>query len=267
MSRPARAHVEHFRVGSVGAQVRRQKRIVPRRLSRITAPAPSPKRIAVDAVVAVEDFRKRFGADQHDAAIDARAHERRSDGQSVDESAAGDLDIEGRLVFRAQLGPPHTSRRGKREIRRNGANDESIDVAGAEFRVFERHVAAANAKSLVASSGEAQCRRFIPVRVVIHSSDVSSHFSKSSLVTTWAGAWCPTPTIFTPRSEILAVIVTGVLVPDFYDLAPGVRSAVPHTKCGRFGWWHCGHSTVVTVVQLPVRRPAAARFTARCLPF
>ena len=58
--------------------------------------------------------------------------------------------------------------------------------------------AAATAMSLVGSSGAAMCRSFIPVRVTIHSSDVSNIFSRSAFVRTFAGTWCPTPAMRTP---------------------------------------------------------------------
>ena len=108
---------EHFRAAAVGARVPTPETSLLRSVSRITAPAPSPKRIAVDAIVFVENLRKRFGADEHDARVDARAYQRRRDGQAVDESAAGDLDVEGRLVFAPELGRHQTGGRGKIVVR------------------------------------------------------------------------------------------------------------------------------------------------------
>jgi hypothetical protein len=47
--------------------------------------------------------------------------------------------------------------------------------------------AACSARSQVVSPGEAMCRCRIPVRSVIHASDVSTIFSRSALVSTRSG--------------------------------------------------------------------------------
>jgi len=55
--------------------------------------------------------------------------------------------------------------------------------------------AAFTARSDVNSSGAAMCLALIPVRVVIHSSVVSTIFSRSALVRILDGTYAPTPAI------------------------------------------------------------------------
>ncbi len=54
---------------------------------------------------------------------------------------------------------------------------------------------AGRAKSDSASSSRAMRRSRIPVRVTIHSSEVSTIFSRSALVSIWSGTDMPVPTI------------------------------------------------------------------------
>jgi len=51
------------------------------------------------------------------------------------------------------------------------------------------------ASSKVVVPGSAMWRRWIPVRSVIHLSDVSIIFSRSKFEITFSGAWTPTPAI------------------------------------------------------------------------
>src|SRR5205814_9954278 len=60
---------------------------------------------------------------------------------------------------------------------------------------FSARKAAAAARSEVNSSLAASRRSFIPVREVIHSSEVSTIFSRSALVRILAGTYEPTPEI------------------------------------------------------------------------
>ncbi len=59
--------------------------------------------------------------------------------------------------------------------------------------IFIARWAAFAAMSEVNSSFAAMRRSLMPVRVVIHSSDVSTIFSRSALVKTFSGTYDPTP--------------------------------------------------------------------------
>src|ERR1051325_7452348 len=65
--------------------------------------------------------------------------------------------------------------------------------------IFIARCAAFVAKSEVNSSAEASRRSLMPVREVIHSSDVSTIFSRSKFVNTFAGKYEPTPAMETER--------------------------------------------------------------------
>src|SRR5690606_11076388 len=72
-------------------------------------------------------------------------------------------------------------------------------------------------RSLVNSSSPAMCRRLMPVRVVIHSSDVSIIRSRSELLRMLGGAYAPrsvTPARvrpFDPRSPVMGSGPCGYL--------------------------------------------------------
>jgi hypothetical protein len=64
----------------------------------------------------------------------------------------------------------------------------------------------------------------------------------------------------------LFVIVTGVFVADFDDLTAIIRTAMTAREVRTLGLVTLGAFHDRNRVQLPVRRPTAARFTARRLP-
>ena len=69
----------------------------------------------------------------------------------------------------------------------------SLALICASFNAF---FAATIDISEVAVFSSTKRRSLIPVRVVIHSSDVSTIFSKSALVTTLSGTYMPIPAIY-----------------------------------------------------------------------
>src|SRR6187551_3571656 len=74
---------------------------------------------------------------------------------------------------------------------------------------------AGSARSLAACPGSATCRSLIPVRSVIHSSEVSTSFDRSSLVITLSGTYDPTPRIpIAPFWETFASISGALAVGD-----------------------------------------------------
>ena len=66
----------------------------------------------------------------------------------------------------------------------------SVAAMPASARAFS---AAAEAKSAVDSSSATKCLVLMPVRTVIHSSDVSTNCAQSSLVITFSGTYAPRP--------------------------------------------------------------------------
>ncbi len=67
--------------------------------------------------------------------------------------------------------------------------------SGRVFAISSARIAAFGAMSEVTSPGAAIRRSLMPVRSVIHSSDVSTIFSRSLLVRTFSGTYDPVPMI------------------------------------------------------------------------
>ena len=79
-------------------------------------------------------------------------------------------------------------------------DDDQVNLLRGDARVFDRrHFAAFAARSLVNSPSAAMRRSRMPVREVIHSSEVSTIFSSSALVSTLSGRYLPVPMMETVR--------------------------------------------------------------------
>ena len=129
-------------------------------------------------------------------ALNERVHEAGAAGREV---------VRGRIGA-AELVGEQRGRRRKVHVGRDGRDDDQVDVLGRERRPARAPAARrARARSDIASPSAAMRRSLIPVRAVIHSSDVSTIFASSSFVTTRSGTWQPSPVIEIGRAVRAAV--------------------------------------------------------------
>jgi hypothetical protein len=82
----------------------------------------------------------------------------------------------------------------------------SRSISSAVTPAFSMARLAASADILVVVSSFTRWRSLIPVRVLIHSSEVSIIFAKSSFVTIVAGRQLPVPIILVPISILVKYI-------------------------------------------------------------
>ncbi len=134
---PADFDVEILRFGSVRAEFRAEERVDNARLEHDRARTVTEKHRG-GAVLVIHDARKLFGADEQHALEYAGAHHARSDGQPVDEAAARDLDVERGDARDAELRAENARGRRKDVVRRDGRDDDAVEVLRFEARRCER---------------------------------------------------------------------------------------------------------------------------------
>ncbi len=152
------------------------------------APAPSPKRTAVDRSSQSRMRGDGLGAHHQHLLVEAAGHRAGGHGQRVDEAGAAGRDIAGAGVGAPALVGDARSRRRHHLVGRDGGGDDQVDVfAGGNPRRLERLRAATMPRSDELRPASATRRSLMPVRCLIHSSEVSRPAARSSLVTTFVG--------------------------------------------------------------------------------
>ena len=140
------------------------------------------------AILVVDDARHHVGADDQRVLVRAARHHLARRRQRVGERRAGRAQVESPRVVRADLVLHQTRGARKHHVRRDGADDDEADVVGREPGALDRLAAPLPcARSDVATPGSTMCRSRMPVRCRIHSSVVSTIFSRSALVSTRGG--------------------------------------------------------------------------------
>ena len=140
------------------------------------------------AVLVVDDARHHVGADDQRVIVRAARHDLAGRRQRIGERRAGRAQVEAPGAPRADLVLDEAGGARKHHVRRDRADDDDADVVGGEPRVAERLARAASLpRSDVATPGSTMCRSRMPVRCRIHSSVVSTSFSRSALVSTRGG--------------------------------------------------------------------------------
>ena len=172
--RAATRHVEDVGELAVAAHVGGDHAVPPPRCRRIAAPAPSPKSTQVLRSFQSMIVRELFRADDEDGVVGVRGDELLRDLERVKESGAGRGDVETRRVRRADLGLHEAGGAGNTM---SGVTVATMmrSISSAVMPACSIAASAAfAAMSLVYSSFAAMRRSLMPVRVVIHSSLVST---------------------------------------------------------------------------------------------
>ena len=166
-----------------------------------TAPAPSPKSMQVPRSSQSTILLRTSAPMTRTFVVDAGRDERGGDGEGVDEPGAAGLHVEGAGLGGADLVGDH-GRRGRHDVvGRDGGDDDEVELGGVEAARSRQRRAATSPRSLAASSTRAMRRSRMPVRVVIHSSEVSRNWPSSSLVSTRSGTWTPSALMRAPRTR------------------------------------------------------------------
>jgi hypothetical protein len=179
------------------------------RFCKITAPAPSPNRTRTYCDPANPRWKKLFRTDDQHGVVGAGHDELLADFEAVNEPGTSRFQIERRRALGPDLFLHQTGGRGKHHVRRDGGDDDEINLLAVTPAAFMARMAALAARSEVNSSLAAMRRSLIPVREVIHSSVVSTIFSSSKLVSALAGTYAPTPAIET-RAALEIMLGAGV---------------------------------------------------------
>ena len=139
------------------------------------------------AVGPVEDAREGLRADHQRALVRAGLEQAVGGGKPEHEARAHRLQIEGRAVGDAEPGLHRDRARRKGVVGRRGREHDQIDRLGVRAGGASAARAACNAMSEVVSPSAAMWRSRMPVRCVIHSSEVSTIRDSSALVRTRLG--------------------------------------------------------------------------------
>jgi hypothetical protein len=157
------------------------------------------------AVLPVQDRAHLLGGDhERDLAPPAR-QVALGHAQAVDEARAGGHHVEREGVPASQLGL-HVARRGRHPpVGRRGADDDRVHLARVDPGALHGRFRSAGAEVGVCMPAGARRRSRMPVRVRIHSSEVSIRFARSSFVTTLSGRYRPVARISTIGSGLLMI--------------------------------------------------------------
>ena len=181
---------------------------------------------------------ERLGADHHCCRDLSRDDELAGDVQGVEEARAGGRDVEAGRVLDAERRLDDRRRGRDRLLRRwRWPGSAARPPPARRPRRPSPACPASIARVATLSSGPTTWRSRIPVRDMIHSSDVSTMRSKSLLVRTFSGRHVPRPAI-RARDVVLVVHVTPPPSP------AGPAAPRPSIRCGRLrrGLRTCGRS-------------------------
>ena len=158
------------------------------RLLSTAAPAPSPKKHAGIAISPVNHAAQLFSADDEHRLAIAGVDEVTGGLQRKEEPGARRRDIEADRVLGAEVLLNVARRRREKRVRRNRGGDNEVEFLCGDAGLFHGLECGPSCqRSLVASPSAAIRRSRIPVLVWIHSSEVSTIFSRSALVSTLSG--------------------------------------------------------------------------------
>src|SRR6267154_2512538 len=139
------------------------------------------------AILVVQNRTHYIASDHDHFSVRTGAYKLRSNCKGVCKTGAGCGQIEAPGTLGAQAVLHQTSSRGKEHVGRDASYDNQVDFSRSVFVFSRSSLAASVARCELAVPASAMCRSRIPVRLRIHSSLVSTNFSRSALVSTLGG--------------------------------------------------------------------------------
>jgi hypothetical protein len=142
---------------------------------------PVAEQHASIAIRPIDDGRKFFGADDQHGLVRARHNELLADFERINEPGTGGFDVEGGGPLGADFLLHEASGRRKRHVGRDGGDDDQIDLLRRNVAAFHRAHGGlgGHVRGILAFGGA--------VRVTIHSSVVSTIFSRSAFLSVRLG--------------------------------------------------------------------------------
>ena len=151
-----------------------------------TGPVPEEHRRG--AVERIDDGAHEVGPDDYDSLVRTGGHQLRPNRQRVEKAGAGGGQIEPPGTRESELVLDQTGGGREEHVGRDGGDDKRVDIVRVPARACAINRRTASAPIMEVVSPGAPIRRSrIPVRVTIHSSEVSSRLASSALVMTRSG--------------------------------------------------------------------------------